>query len=346
MKPLASYLLFGFKHERFIEQALEGAVAQDYEPMEIIVSDDGSPDGTAAVIERFLARYTGPKTIRFRKNAVNLGLATTFSNAVDDSVGEVIVGAAGDDVPRPDRVTRLMRLFADEAVTCAFSNADVIDEHGALQRAHYKGQPARTDMWDYANPYSGVLGATAAYRRSTFTAFGPLTADLVYEDRVLPLRAAITGKIVYSDERLVLYRRHDANVWNGIMLQFEQRADWQQYEIKVTRDTISVVGSRIRDIDTGIALVPHRSHELRRLRQDLSRSLHRLEVQRTMFESGAVRRIPVAVGHVLSGRAGGPRRIWGFLKKNFLTDRHFRDLRAARAAREDRLRDGQPAAAG
>lgn len=340
MQPLASYLLFGYKHQRFIEEALESAVAQDYEPMEIIVSDDASTDATAAVIERFIARYDGPKTIRFRKNTVNLGLATTFNNAVEDAKGEVIIGAAGDDISCPDRVSKLMRLFKDEVVMCAFSNADVINETGAVQRPHYRAQPARTDLWNYANPYAGVLGATAAYRRSVFTVFGPLASDLIYEDRVLPVRAAITGRIVYANDRLVLYRRHGANVWNGIMLQFEQRRDWQRHEVEVTRDTIVVVKGRIRDIDTGMVLVPPRSSELRRLRGSLSTSLRRLEVQLTMFESeNAVHRVLLAGRYIASGAAGGPRRIWGFLKKNFLTERHFKDLQAARAVREDRLRD-------
>ena len=346
MKPLVSYLLFGYKHERFIEQALESAVAQDYEPMEIIVSDDASTDATADVIERFIARYDGPKRIRFRRNPVNLGLATTFNNAAGEAEGAVIVGAAGDDVSCPDRVTRLMRLFADETVLCAFSNASVIDEHGSVQRPHYRNQPPRMDLWDYSNPYAGVLGATAAYRRSVFTDFGPLAADLIYEDRVLSVRAAIAGRIVYTDEKLVLYRRHDSNVWNGIMLQFEQRSDWLRHEVKVTRDTIVVVKSRIRDIDTGITLVPHRARELRRLRQHLSVSLHRLEVQLTMFGSSAAQRVPVAIGHVLSGRAGGPRRVWGFLKKNFLPERHFRDFKASRVAREERLQEPQPGGIG
>ena len=51
-RPLMSVLLFSNKQEEFVEAAMQVALAQTYSPLEIIVSDDFSRDGTFEVIER------------------------------------------------------------------------------------------------------------------------------------------------------------------------------------------------------------------------------------------------------------------------------------------------------
>jgi glycosyltransferase involved in cell wall biosynthesis len=51
--PLVTLVLFAYNQEKFIRQAMEGAFAQTYQPLEIIVSDDSSPDGTFAIMSEW-----------------------------------------------------------------------------------------------------------------------------------------------------------------------------------------------------------------------------------------------------------------------------------------------------
>ena len=52
MTPLVSVLISAYKHERYIEACVRSVLAQTYPNIELIVLDDGSPDGTAGVLEK------------------------------------------------------------------------------------------------------------------------------------------------------------------------------------------------------------------------------------------------------------------------------------------------------
>ena len=75
-RPLVSFLLFSYKQEAFIEAAMRAALAQTYEPLEIIVSDDCSPDGTFDIIKQIAAEYKGPHHLRINRNEKNRGMSS------------------------------------------------------------------------------------------------------------------------------------------------------------------------------------------------------------------------------------------------------------------------------
>ncbi len=54
-RPLVSFVLLAYNQERYVEEAIAGAFAQDYSPLEIILSDDCSTDGTYAIMQRMAA---------------------------------------------------------------------------------------------------------------------------------------------------------------------------------------------------------------------------------------------------------------------------------------------------
>lgn len=62
-KPPVTLALFAYNQERFITEAVEAAFAQTYQPLEIIISDDGSSDKTYDTILSLVQRYQGPHTV-------------------------------------------------------------------------------------------------------------------------------------------------------------------------------------------------------------------------------------------------------------------------------------------
>ena len=70
-KPLITFALFAYNQERFIREAVEGAFSQTYSPLEIILSDDCSPDRTFEIMKEMAAEYTGPHTIVLNRNEKN-----------------------------------------------------------------------------------------------------------------------------------------------------------------------------------------------------------------------------------------------------------------------------------
>ena len=71
-RPLVTFALFAYNQERFIREAIEGAFAQTYEPLEIILSDDCSADRTFEIIQENAAAYLGPHSVFTYRTPYNL----------------------------------------------------------------------------------------------------------------------------------------------------------------------------------------------------------------------------------------------------------------------------------
>ena len=92
-RPLLSLLLFAYNQEAYIRDALRGALAQTYSPLQILVSDDASTDGTAAIVAEELAGYRGPHDVEFLQNPENLGWCSPSGiNANANAIANALPG--------------------------------------------------------------------------------------------------------------------------------------------------------------------------------------------------------------------------------------------------------------
>lgn len=209
-KPFVTFALFAYNQEEYIREAIEGALAQTYSPLEIILSDDCSTDRTFAIMQEIARGYAGPHQIVFNKNKDNLGIGGHINKLMSIAKGELIVIAAGDDVSLPARVSSLVDAWASGGRRADLLCSDycAIDEHGN-KLGNRKGcvianmNPLRMAAGSY-----GVIGATAAWSRKLWSTFGDLHAGAIYEDQILPFRAALTGGINYVQMPLVNYRQN------------------------------------------------------------------------------------------------------------------------------------------
>lgn len=214
--PLITLALMTWNHERMVADALRAALAQDYSPLEIVVSDDASSDGTWAIVERLTAQYHGPHRIRLNRNIVNLGVGAHCDQVIEMAQGEMVVLSAGDDIDAPHRVSAIARAWqvAPQDILCIASHAMGIDENGneigAVAPCTFGPQ---VDAFALAQSGEALLGATLAVHKRVLQAFGPMGADIrTCEDVVLPFRAALLGRIAILEQQLVRYRRHGASL--------------------------------------------------------------------------------------------------------------------------------------
>lgn len=214
--PLMTLALMTWNHERMVEAAVQAALAQDYSPLEIVVSDDASSDRTWAIVERLAAQYQGPHRLRLNRNSRNLGVGAHCDQVIDMAQGEIVVLSAGDDIDAPNRVSAIARAWqsAPQDILCVASHAMGIDENG-----NETGAVApctfgpHVDALALARTGEALLGATLAVHKRVLHAFGPMGGDIrTCEDIVLPFRAALLGRIVILDQQLVRYRRHGASL--------------------------------------------------------------------------------------------------------------------------------------
>ena len=81
-RPPVTLFVLAYNQEALVRAAIEGAFAQTYQPLEIILSDDASPDGTFAVMQAMAAAYSGPHRVILNRNPANLGLTAHVSRVM------------------------------------------------------------------------------------------------------------------------------------------------------------------------------------------------------------------------------------------------------------------------
>lgn len=208
--PWVTMLLIAYNQQSTIAEAIAGALAQTYSPLEIIVSDDASTDATWSVMQAAVADYHGAHQVRVNRNPVNLGIGAHLSHAARIAQGELLFVAAGDDVSLPQRCATVVDAWlAHERRPDLIASALIdIDERGT---EHARIEPAR--LQDYASvadwlarpPH--VIGAAQAWTRRLIDRFGPLPQGVVAEDLIMVFRAIGSGGALTLPDALVRYRR-------------------------------------------------------------------------------------------------------------------------------------------
>ncbi|WP_321791917.1 glycosyltransferase family 2 protein [Caballeronia sp. J97] len=208
--PLASLLLITFNQQETVADAIRGALAQTWTPLEILISDDASADDTFAVAERVVGDYRGPHTVRLLRNEKNLGISAHLSALAACASGEMLFIAAGDDISRPERVERVMRdwLASGRRYDLVATDLQDIDAegkpHGVLRVTDLDNYRSFED-WSGNRPH--VVGAAHAWARRLFQEFGPIAPGIYGEDQIMTFRAIMSHGAHTLHEPLVQYRR-------------------------------------------------------------------------------------------------------------------------------------------
>jgi glycosyltransferase involved in cell wall biosynthesis len=218
--PLLTLFVCAFNQEKFIRKAVEGALAQTYSPLEIILSDDCSADGTFGIMEEMAAAYRGPHQIVLNRNTKNLGIGGHVNRIVELSHGELLIGAAGDDISFKDRTERLYRAWVESSGTAYSIYSDMVEIDSAGREKgiwHKDAPPIHIASVEEAvrRGAAPVFGCSHAFHRETFELFGPMDESVVHEDHAIPFRSLLLGTIKYIPEPLLYYRRHEGNAWSS-----------------------------------------------------------------------------------------------------------------------------------
>lgn len=217
-------IILAYKHERFIVEALTAIAMQTRPADEIIVVDDASPDETPALINAFIREHPA-LPIRFLRNPTNLGVTGSYARAVAAAGGDVIFGAAGDDVSMPQRLERCLEYLAMRPTAFGvITNAEIIDDAsrtvGRLDNCAGANQPMTLGLDDLPSGEHFLrgrssCGAAAVYRAAVFREFSPLRSGIYAEDDPAAFRAMLLGGCDFLPIALTRWRRHENNLSHG-----------------------------------------------------------------------------------------------------------------------------------
>ncbi|SFF42631.1 Glycosyl transferase family 2 [Fontimonas thermophila] len=227
-RPLVTFAVFAYNQEKYIREAVEGAFAQTYSPLEIILSDDCSSDRTFEIMEQMAREYRGPHRVVVRRGEVNLGTAAHVSAVAKLSHGSLIIVAAGDDISKAQRSSVIVDLWLRHGrPSCCIHSGAVYFEDGGKT---LKIVPARTGNMDQTDCRKWLLknvlpflSPTCAYTANLFADYPPLIGGSIIEDGPMALRCLATSRMISTNEALVSIRKSHKTSGTGYSISDQKR---------------------------------------------------------------------------------------------------------------------------
>lgn len=217
-KPKISIVMISYNNKNFIAEAIETVVGQTLQPYELVLSDDGSTDGTWEVIETFVDKY--PKIIKAKKNEKNLGIVANLMATFARSTGDWVVFCAGDDRFHPTMLEKQWRkLEINPECDFCYTNVRLIDAEGnelkdTVYHDNNKFPMREGNVNEYVVTREFFSNTTSLFRnelirRSVFEEVGSYDTSLEsYEDFDFKIRLTMVVKCVAITEVLTDYRVH------------------------------------------------------------------------------------------------------------------------------------------
>jgi glycosyltransferase involved in cell wall biosynthesis len=208
-RPLVSFFITSYFQEDKVRASIEGAFAQTYEPLEILLSDDCSQDGTFAAMQEMAAAYKGPHKIILNQNPENLGIARHVDRVMELTSGALLVQNAGDDISVPERTEKMVAawLGSGRKFKAIHSARRRLDEESNLHEVFDDDRVlAHMTPLEVIRDHGTLVGASLAWDRELWDVFGPIAPVAIFDDFPTCFRASLIGDIHYIDEPLLNYR--------------------------------------------------------------------------------------------------------------------------------------------
>jgi glycosyltransferase involved in cell wall biosynthesis len=195
----------------YLALALPEVVSQlgSRDDTEIIVVDDASSDNPMQVVDRL-----GGGRVRYQPNPEHLGAVGTFNRCVALATGELVHLLHGDDAVLPGFYEAMEQAFAEPTVVAAVCRVRDLDAHNTplyITRSYRKGTGVWKNALDAFAVSNRVRAPGIVVRRAAYERVGGYRNDLPHAaDWDMWTRLAAHGTIVFVDEVLAVYRRHDA----------------------------------------------------------------------------------------------------------------------------------------
>jgi glycosyltransferase involved in cell wall biosynthesis len=229
--PLVSVFMPCFNQERYVAQAIDSALSQDYPNLELVVGDDSSTDGTWEIVRRY--QTENPTRIRAFRNERNLGITKNCNEILRRCTGKYIAFHAGDDLFMPGKLSIQVAAMERCEAVLGYHDIDVFDSNTDQTLYHWNSGPrSRT-------PVTGVCREVGRRLIEDGTSFMAALSVMVlresipkrgFDERIrvasdwlmwIDVCNSGRGPVVYVPNVLARYRRHAANVTSDLMRYFD-----------------------------------------------------------------------------------------------------------------------------
>jgi glycosyltransferase involved in cell wall biosynthesis len=210
--PRVSVMVPAYNAEAFLGECLDSILGQDVEGLQIVVSDDASTDGTAAILRSYADRY--PTEVRALYQPTNLGIARNCNETLKLCGGEYIALFAGDDVMLPGKLAKQLNYMdAHPDVVMSYHACELFQSETG-QTITVTNTHERLDTNSVADIITklGVAAPMSIMLRST--ALPEVGFDVSFPhacDWLLQIRVAAKGRVAKLPGVLCRYRKYGVN---------------------------------------------------------------------------------------------------------------------------------------
>ena len=212
-----SVVMITYGHEMLIEQAINSILEQQLDlKVELIISNDCSPDDTNKVVHRLIENNPSNIEIRYFNHEVNKGIYPNFAFALDEARGEFIAICEGDDYW--DDKQKLQRQYevikANPNISMVFNSSNILSMG---DNQIYPEIPAENRNYSIDELLLTKVAHTASFmlRRSLLDTSLILHPDVFGADLVIALSMAHQGEVYGMKEYMSTYRKHEGGITNS-----------------------------------------------------------------------------------------------------------------------------------
>jgi glycosyltransferase involved in cell wall biosynthesis len=198
--PRVSMILPTHNGMRYIDQSIRSVIQQRWQDWELIVVDDASTDGTAAMVDWWAGQDCRIRAVHL---ATNLKLPGALNEGFGQARGSLLSWTSDDNWFHPEALCRMIAVFDREPeVGVVYADSCVVDEYGCTIEYYNAGPPEEL-------PLRNSIGACFLFRRNVFFELGGFDTELYgSEDYDFWLRAAVQFRFFRIPETLYFYRKH------------------------------------------------------------------------------------------------------------------------------------------
>jgi glycosyltransferase involved in cell wall biosynthesis len=220
--PVVEVLLATYNGELYLREQIDSILGQDYANLRVLARDDGSTDGTVAILGEYAVQF--PSRFRVLPATTPTGHAKwNFLELLKASTADYVCFADQDDVWIPEKVTLSLRAMEGLAAhyrgslpLLVFTNVRVVDRELKTQIEsqwrHHKVNVKRMSTFPRLLGQNIVTGCTAMLNRPLAQLALSMPEEAILHDHWVALLAAAFGASRGLEQQTVLYRQHDNNV--------------------------------------------------------------------------------------------------------------------------------------
>lgn len=198
-----------YNGEKYIRQQVDSILSQLDSEDELVISDDHSSDGTLSIIEQYMKEDPRVKLFMNEES----GVISNFDNALKHTQNDIIFLSDQDDIWKPEKVKTVKSYYEkNPKVQMIMSDITVVDNDlNTTIDSFYEFRGSRSGVIKniVKNSY---IGCAMSFRKELKEQILPIPRNVPMHDMWIGLVADMNKSALLIPEKLIYYRRHDANV--------------------------------------------------------------------------------------------------------------------------------------